>query len=254
MLERRGEHRLHGRVELRGHEQLRPRTEVTPGMASSSPAIRSPLARTWASSRQKLVANGARRRANDGVPAERAPVVARDEAAPGAVRHEQRAGRESSCKSLRQRQRIRPHAAVLPGEERSRAAHPRLHLVEHEQRAGLVGETAPAAMRNSLPATCTPPLSCTGPIRMQPTSGPQAAASEAASFRRAKRTPPSSGSNAARLSGWPVAASAPHVLPWNDPSSATMPGLPVALRAYLSAASTASAPELQKKDVAPPNR
>ena len=33
-----------------------------------------------------------------------------------------------------------------------------------------------------------------------------------------------------------------------------MPGLPVALRACLSAASIASAPELQKNACAPPNR
>ena len=48
--------------------------------------------------------------------------------------------------------------------------------------------------------------------------------------------------------------SAPSVRPWNPPSSATTPGLPVALRAYLSIASIASAPELQKNACAPPNR
>ena len=42
--------------------------------------------------------------------------------------------------------------------------------------------------------------------------------------------------------------------PWNEPSSATTPCLPVALRAYLSAASIASAPELQKNACAPPKR
>ncbi len=42
--------------------------------------------------------------------------------------------------------------------------------------------------------------------------------------------------------------------PWNEPSSATIPGFPVALRAYLIAASIASAPELQKNASAPPNR
>ena len=62
----------------------------------------------------------------------------------------------------------------------------------------------------------------------------------------AKRTPGTSGSNASRFAGWPVTDSAPIVRPWNEPSSATMPGVPVALRAHLSAASIASAPELQK--------
>ena len=89
---------------------------------------------------------------------------------------------------------------------------------------------------------------------MQPVASSAAAASEAASFGSAKRTPGTSGSNGARFGGWPVAASAPKVRPWNEPSSATTPGFPVALRAYLSAASIASAPELQKNAWAPPKR
>jgi hypothetical protein len=93
-----------------------------------------------------------------------------------------------------------------------------------------------------------------GSIRISPVSAPTARSSEATSFRRAKVTPASSGSNATRFSGWPVAASVAAVRPWNEPSSATIPGLPVALRAYLSAASFASAPELQKNDAAPPKR
>ena len=48
--------------------------------------------------------------------------------------------------------------------------------------------------------------------------------------------------------------SAPIVRPWNEPSSATRPGLPVDLRAHLIAASTASVPELQKNACAPPKR
>ena len=88
----------------------------------------------------------------------------------------------------------------------------------------------------------------------RPSPGRRAAASDSASFRRAKRATGASGSQAARLPGWPVTASAPCVRPWNEPSSATTSGLPVALRAHLSAASTASAPELQKKARAPPKR
>jgi hypothetical protein len=44
------------------------------------------------------------------------------------------------------------------------------------------------------------------------------------------------------------------VRPWNDPSIATATGFPVAFRAHLRAASIASAPELQKKARAPPQR
>ena len=85
-------------------------------------------------------------------------------------------------------------------------------------------------------------------------SGPTAASSEAMSFGCAKRTPGSSGSNGSRFEGCPVAESAPVVRPWNEPSSATIPLFPVASRAYLSAASIASAPELQKNACAPPKR
>jgi hypothetical protein len=81
-----------------------------------------------------------------------------------------------------------------------------------------------------------------------------AARSDSTSFGRANATPSRSGSKAARFAGWPVTLSAPAVRPWNEPSSATTPGLPVALRAYLIAASIASAPELQKNARAPPNR
>ena len=87
-----------------------------------------------------------------------------------------------------------------------------------------------------------------------PTSSDIAACSESTSFGCAKRAPGSSGSNAARFAGWPVTASAPVVRPWKLCSSAITPGLPVALRAYFSAASFASAPELQKNACAPPKR
>jgi len=70
----------------------------------------------------------------------------------------------------------------------------------------------------------------------------------------ANTAPGTSGSNAARFAGWPVTESAPNVRPWNDPSSATISLRPVALRAHLSAASFASAPELQKNACAPPKR
>ena len=84
-------------------------------------------------------------------------------------------------------------------------------------------------------------------------SSPAASYSEGVWFGVANRAGPS-GSNARRFDGWPVTASAPSVRPWNDPSSARTPALPVALRAYLIAASFASVPELQKNACAPPKR
>ena len=100
-----------------------------------------------------------------------------------------------------------------------------------------------------------PPSPWIGSSRTQPTlPSAAAAASDSASFSRAKRTSGTSGPNPAHFAGWPVTESAPNVRPWNDPSSATIPGLPLALRAYLRPASIASAPELQKNAWAPPKR
>src|SRR5581483_7793368 len=111
-----------------------------------------------------------------------------------------------------------------------------------------------AACRNSGAAGRTPPSPCTGSSRIRPVSGRAAATSDSTSFSSAKETPGTSGSKAVRFSGWPVAESEPSVRPWKEPASATIPGRPVALRAYLIAASTASAPELQKNERPPPKR
>jgi hypothetical protein len=59
-------------------------------------------------------------------------------------------------------------------------------------------------------------------------------------------TPGTSGWNGARLGSWPVSVRAPIVRPWNAPAQATSLVRPVS-RVSLSAASTASAPELQNK-------
>ena len=59
----------------------------------------------------------------------------------------------------------------------------------------------------------------------------------------------SKGRNGARLLSWPVSESAPMVRPWNAPVVATIRVFPV-FRESLSAASFASAPELQKKTLA----
>jgi hypothetical protein len=61
----------------------------------------------------------------------------------------------------------------------------------------------------------------------------------------------SSGANGVRLAGWPVRVSAPIVRPWNAPSQATILLRPVS-RDSFSAASTASAPELQNSTLAWP--
>ncbi len=119
----------------------------------------------------------------------------------------------------------------------------------------LVGELARGARGTRARAGWTPPSPWTGSRRIAADVGADGGRERADVVRRARSvTPGTSGSNAARFAGWPVTESAPSVRPWNEPSSATTPLLPVALRAYLSAASFASAPELQKKTVAPPKR
>ena len=121
-------------------------------------------------------------------------------------------------------------------------------------RAVLVGELAGGGEELRRSSGWIPPSPWIGSSRMQPVAGPTAAASASRSFGATNVAPGESGSNGARLAGWPVTESAPSVRPWKPPSSATTPGLPVALRAYFSADSFASAPELQKNEAAPPKR
>src|SRR3972149_4913657 len=73
---------------------------------------------------------------------------------------------------------------------------------------------------------------------------PTAPARASASLKGTKSTPGRRGSKGSRNSFLHVRLSAPNVRPWNDRRAATRPGRPVADRANLRAASTASAPEL----------
>ena len=209
-LERRGEHRLHGPVELRGHEQAAAAHREHARMAASSPAIRSPLARTWAS-RSSVSSSQTRTPPRRRLFPPNAPVVARDEAA--SRRRPPRAARRPGVRSQ----------VPSPG-----SAHPAARRCPPRRRTSPCGPSPPAPRRTRAarrsrrraarggeklaPGDVHAALSLHGLDQDAADLRPQAAASEAASFRRAKRTPSSSGSNAARLSGWPVAASAPHVL------------------------------------------
>ena len=113
-----------------------------------------------------------------------------------------------------------------------------------------------AARTNSASSGITPPSPSTGSSRIAASSPPgaTAASSDSTSFGRANEIPGTSGPKPSHFAGWPVAERAPSVLPWKPPSSATIRGRPVAFRATLSAASFASAPELQKNACAPPAR
>src|SRR5262249_10596137 len=78
------------------------------------------------------VDDGARRRAGDRVPAERARVVTRLECAGRLVGNEQAANRQTVCEAFGERDAVGPHAEVLEAEERPRSPDARLYLVEDE--------------------------------------------------------------------------------------------------------------------------
>ena len=178
----------------------------------------------------------------------------RAQSRPGSVVcDEQAADRQPVRQALGERDRVGAHAELLEREERARAADARLHLVEDEQRAG---SSASVARRLDEPRVEGDDPALAEHRLEQDAAG---LAGDRGLERRdvvrlRERDTGSSGSNAARFAGWPVTESAPQVRPWNEPSSATTPCLPVALRAYFNAASIASAPELQKNACAPPNR
>ena len=151
--------------------------------------------------------------------------------------------------------RCGPHAELLEGEEACPSGPTPVCTSSRQRSAPCAAASSAAAARKSGLGGMHAALAL---HRLeQDQAGVRPDGAPRASRRRsggANATPGTSGSNASRFAGWPVTDSAPSVRPWKEPSSATMPGLPVALRAYLSAASIASAPELQKNACAPPNR
>ena len=247
-----------GAVELRGRAGARGRApRRRRGARRARRRAARPCARTSASSVVvDRVADGARGGARDGVAAEGRGVVAGGEArlrprrrragsrSAGRSRAPSRAsrgrGRTPSC-SKAKNVPVRP-TPVCTSSKKSSAPSSSASVRGR-------GERTPASAGGRRPR---PGPARAGSARRRPR--PRRARDvdvvrprEADAAGRAART-------AARFAGWPVAESAPSVRPWNEPSSATIPGFPVALRAYLSAASIASAPELQKNACAPPKR
>ncbi len=86
--------------------------------------------------------DGAGGGAGDGIAAERAAVVARDETLRRLVGDEERADREPVREPLRERDGVRPDPGLLPGEEGAGAPDAALDLVQDQQGAVLVGEGA----------------------------------------------------------------------------------------------------------------
>ena len=111
---------------------------------------------------------------------------------------------------------------------------------------------APTASHASRAAASTswgsgqmPPSPCTGSIRTAAVRSFTAAVIASAVGSTAMN-PGTSGANGACLASCGVALSAPMVRPWNARCATTMSPPRLALRASLSAASTASAPEFVK--------
>jgi hypothetical protein len=105
---------------------------------------------------------------------------------------------------------------------------------------------ARAAARNSGVATWTPPSPWTGSSRTSAVVSSTAAFSASTSLKGTWTNPGTSGSNGSRNSLRQVALSEPNVRPWNPRIAATTFGRPVADRANLIAASTASVPEFER--------
>src|SRR3954451_24190802 len=231
-----------------------PRTSTTPCIPRSPSASRAPVARTPSSSSSVIAS-------------QTAPAAAQATGLPPKVEPWSPATKPSGASSETRRQPIgRPLASAFASVTRcgrtptcSKAKKEPVRPVpvwisSRQSSAPSSAARASAAWRNAGSSGITPPSPRIGSSRLSPMSGAAAGSSEITSFGCATRTPWSSGSKAARFAGWPVADSEPLVRPWKLPSSAITPVRPVALRAYFRAASFASAPELQKKPRAPPNR
>ena len=145
LLEARGDHVARDAVDLEAEQQAGAADLDGAGEPLERARERVTLAHDV---RQQRLVHGlddrARRGARDGVAAERARVVARLERDRQLVRDEQRADRQAVGETLRERDGVRLRAEPLPREEASGPPHAGLHLVEHEQRAVLVGDVARA--------------------------------------------------------------------------------------------------------------
>ena len=125
----------------------------------------------------------------------------REQAAGGLVGYQQCADGQAVREPLRERDELGLDPELLVGEERAGATQAALDLVVEEQAAVPAGRSA-AVSRKAGVAGWIPPSPWTGSRRTQATlpSAP-VAASDSPSFRRAKRTSGTSGSNAVRLAG-----------------------------------------------------
>ena len=161
---------------------------------------------------------------------------------------DQRADRQPAAEALGQRHHVGPDAVALVGPQRAGAPHPGLDLVEDQQRAVLVAGRADLAPPARPVERVHARLALDRARAPRPRSRPSTAAGAAAGSTASK--PGTSGANGACLVSCGVADSAPNVRPWKPPCSTTKRPPGRRLRASLSAASLASAPELAEEHLA----
>ena len=237
----------------RDHQPAPAHVAARPAAPRSRSRSRSPSSRTRASS----AGSSARRRRrcaaarDERAAGERRAVVARLEDVGEPLAGHERADRQAAAERLRGRERVGHDARLLVRPQRAGAPH--AASGSRRRRARRRRGRRPRARRAAAPreSACTPVSPWIGSSSTAAVPSSTAASSAAGSRRdddearaRAARTAPA----------WTPAAwrdSAPYVRPWKAPCTTTISPPGFALRTSFSAASFASAPELQKKTLPP---
>ena len=224
-----------------------------PRTSSNAASKRAPISRTWSSRSSSIASTTAQAAAQrDRVAAEGRGVVAGHEAARRVVGDEQRADRQAVREPLRERERVGPDAARA-ARRRSRRCGRRRSAPRRRRASRRTRRRARAPARASPSrAAARRPRPAPARGRSRPCRGPTASASVSGVAKRDARDERLERRALRRLAGDRERA---HRAPVERALERDELRLrPVALRAHLIAASTASVPELQKKACAPPKR
>src|SRR3990170_1505011 len=214
-----------GRSSSQPSRRPRPRTSVTAGSAARPEESRAPISRTLARSSSSRASRTAQAAAQaTGLPP-KGEAWSPGEKAPAA------SSRTSSAPIGRPF--ARPFASattsgLIPSCSWAKKVpvRPSPHCTSSKTRSAPLPRASSAAdSRNRSVAGLMPPSPWIGSSRTQPTfPSAAAAASDSAAFRRAERTSGTSGPNPFHFAGGGGTEGAPKVRPWNEVSSATIPG------------------------------
>ena len=156
------------------------------------------------------------------VAAEGRAVRTRSHALPGLFRREKCADRKAAAKRLRKRHDVGLNADSLVGEQLAGAAHAGLHLVEDEQQAFLVAQSARSDLRNWCGDNATPPSPWIGFDQDRGGIRPDRFPSPLQDRRTAPDRSLRPRSEAFEVFLLPPAASVARVRPWKAPSKVMM--------------------------------